>query len=113
MATYKFVDDFDKPQNNEETESFLQMTSFMHPKTKLYHVRKFNITQTNDLINMKDYYLSKRKYDKLLKKRKPNTYKIYAVYSLNDVNYPNMSDILDMRSTILQSNHDYYGFAPF
>lgn len=112
MTTYKFVDSFNPTPDDEQTDTFLQIAGFEHPKSKRYHVRKFNVFQS-ELTNMKDYYLSKRKYDKLLKIRKPHTFKVYSVYSLNDVNPPNMTDILNMRSTMLQSNHTRYGFAPF
>jgi len=112
MTTYKFVDNFD-PSEEEITSNFLQIAEFMHPKTKHHHVRKFTINQSNEVINMKDYYLNKSKYERLLKKKKPNEYKLYSVYSLNDVNHPNASHILAMKSSILQTNHDYYGFAPF
>lgn len=114
MTTYKFVARFDEPDKvDETTKSFLQIASFEHPKNKLYHVRKFNINETNEFVNIKEYHVSKNKHNRLLRKKNKNEYKLYSVYSLNDVDYPNMSDILAMKSDILQSKYNYYGSAPF
>ena len=114
MSTYKFVNNFDNTVQQEEQQlSFLQIASFPNPKTKLYHVRRFIIDGKNEFAGIKEYFLSKRRYDKLLQRKKKNQYKLYSVYNLNIINYPCMSDILMLKSDILGSNYDYYGFAPF
>lgn len=114
MSTYKFVNNFDKLDQPIETQlSFIQIASFPNPKTKLYHIRRFIIDQNNEFAGIKEYFLNKRKYDKLLQRKKGNQYKLYSVYNLNIINYPCMSDILMLKSDILGSNYDYYGFAPF
>lgn len=117
MSTYTFVNNFNN-QNEFENDaisqlSFIQIASFPNPKTKLYHIKRFIIDQNNEFAGIKEYFLSKRRYDKLLQRKKRNQYKLYAVYNLNTVNYPSMSDILMLKSDILGSNHNYYGFAPF
>jgi|688.fasta_scaffold636774_1 hypothetical protein len=111
---YKFVSSFDKPEDIiVSTASFLQIASFPNPKNKLYHIKKFIINQNNEFIDAKEYFLNKNKYEKLLKIKRKNEYKLYAVYDLNTVNVPSLSDILMLRSTILGSDHYNYGFAPF
>lgn len=112
--SYKFVDNFNEPEpKNETTTSFLQLASFAHPKTKLYHVKKYTFNESNEIINVKDYYLTKSKYNRLIRKKNNTEYKLYSVYNLNEVGLPNLSDILMRKSNMLQSNYNYYGSAPF
>jgi hypothetical protein len=114
MSTYKFVKTFDEPIEQDNTQlSFIQVASFPNPKTNLYHVRRFIVNQNNEIIGIKEYFLSKKRYDRLLQRKKRNQYKLYSVYNLNVVNYPCASDILMLKSNILGSDYNYSGFAPF
>jgi len=116
MTTYKFVSNFDeqaKAKAQEVITRYLQIASFPNPKTNLYQIRRFHINQNNEFVNVKDYFISKSKYNKLLQKRKSNEYKLYSVYNLNEVKYPCISDLLLLKSDILGTDYNYYGSAPF
>ena len=114
MSTFKFVKTFDDPiPENTQQLSFIQIGSFPNPKTNLYHVRRFIVNQNNEIVGIKEYFLNKKRYDKLLRHKKRNQYKLYALYNLNVVNYPCASDILLLKSDILGSDYNYSGFAPF
>ena len=109
---YKFVANFEEEQE-EHLSSFYQIASFSHPKTGKYHVRRFVINNNNEFLNVRDHNLDKKQYYKLLKRKKPNEYKMYSVYNLNSVNYPVLGDILAAKSSMLATNCDYYGAAPY
>ena len=114
MATYKFVSSFNEPVDDNYNISFYQLSSFPDPKHKTYHLRKFIIDNNNNtFVDVKDYRLKKRQFEKFLKRKRGNEYKTYSVYDLDVVGYPTLSDILLLKSDILSTNHDYSGFAPF
>lgn len=118
MTTYKFVSNFNEQDNNDNkndnnNKSFLQIASFPNPKTKTYHVRKFIIDSNNTFAGVKDYSLNKKQFNKLLMRKNNNEYKMYSVYDLNIVNHPSLSDILLLKSSTLNNNYNYYGYAPF
>lgn len=113
MSKYKFVNSFDEDKPcQEQNISYYQIASFADLKTKLYHARKFTINGNNEFVSVRDYYINKRTYEKLLRQKKNNEYKLYAVYDLNHIAYPTMPDILLLKSDILGTNYDYYGYAP-
>lgn len=109
---YKFVANFDE-EPEEQLSSFYQIASFTHPKTGRYHVRRFVINNNNEFLNVRDHYLDKNQYYKLLKRKKQNEYKMYSVYNLNSVNYPVLGDILAAKSSMIATSCDYYGPANF
>lgn len=115
MATYHFItkqndQQFTPPQ---QLQSFIQIALFPHPKTKLYHVRKFKIDEGGNVIKMMEYNIIKGQYEKLIKQKKPNEYKQYSVYSLKNIEYPSRGDILLLKSNILSTNSSYSGYASF
>ena len=113
MSKYKFVQSFDeKTPCPEPNIHFYQIAAFANPKTKLYHVRRFAINYNNEFVSSRNHYINKRTFDKLLKKKKNNEYKLFSVYDLADVDFPVLSDILLLKSDILSTNYDYYGYAP-
>lgn len=115
MSKYKFVNSFDektKPVCDVPDIHFYQLAAFADLKTKLYHVRRFTINSTNEFVGVSDHYVNKRTFDKILKRKKNNEYKVFSVYNLNSVEYPSLSDILLLKSDILSTNYDYYGYAP-
>ena len=110
---YQFVANFNDNQVEEQLISFYQIASFCNPKTHTYHIRRFIVNDNNEFVNIRDHYIDKRRYHKLLKIKKPNQYKVYSVYDLNNINYPSMGDVLGAKSSMISSNTDYYGAAPF
>ena len=116
MTTYKFVNNFDncnEQNSNDNLIHFYQVSSFPNPKNGKYHLRKFVINNDNHFVNIKEYLLNKKYFDKFIQKKKSNEYRMYSVYNLNTVNYPSFSDILLLRSDTLKNNYNYYGYAPF
>ena len=114
MSKFKFVQSFDEqPVCNIPNIHFYQLAAFADPKNKLYHVRRFTINSTNEFVGISDHYVNKRTFEKIIKKKKNNEYKVFSVYDLNSsVEYPSLSDILLLKSDILSTNYDYYGYAP-
>jgi hypothetical protein len=113
MTTYKFVSNFNEPEQQNDLISFYQVASFSHPKNNTYHFRRFIINNDNHFVNIKEYFLNKKQFDKFIQKKKSNEYRMYSVYSLNTVAYPTLSDVLLVKSNTLKNNYNYYGYAPF
>lgn len=114
MTTYKFVCGFNEEEcaNNEPNISFYQIAAFADLKTKSHHVRKFTINCSNEFVSIKNHHVNKRTLDKLIRQKKNNQYKLFPVYDLDYIDYPSTSDILLLKSDILSTNYDYYGYAP-
>lgn len=111
---YNFVNNFnDTPGTNSPLVSFYQLATFPNPKTNKYLLRRFIIDENNNFKQIKHYQLSQTSYNKFLKLKKPNEYKLLAVYDFTSVNYPSVADILFLKSAILSNNYDYSGYAPF
>jgi hypothetical protein len=119
MSTYTFVTKqegagFFLPTPVEPSNtSFYQMALYSNPKTKLYHIKRFMVDENDNIIDMKNYNIEKEKYDKIVKYKKPNQYKLYSVFDLKNVGYPSKGDILVLKSNILASNNSYTGYASF
>lgn len=92
---------------------YYQVTTFPNPKTNRYHVRKFVINESNEFVSIKDYYLSTKTRDRLTETKRPSQYKLFNVYNLETVVYPNMNDIMVARSDLVKSDADFTGFASF
>lgn len=92
---------------------FYQVCAFQNPYTNRYHVRKFIINDANEFINVKEYKLKRKRYQKFFEIKNSNEYKCYSTYDLKNVSYPAMADILTAKSSILGNNYGYTGFAPF
>lgn len=112
---YQFIshDSYKNRKDDKSLTYFYQLATFPHPKNGKYHMRKFIINSKNNVHDVNDYLLDKDQYDRFLKSKKINEYKLYSVYSLNDVNYPTGGEILASKSDMLNNNFDYTGFAPF
>lgn len=113
MTTYKFVNNFNEHFQNDNLISFYQISSFANPKNGKYHLRRFIINNDNQFVNIKEYQLEKKYFDKFIRKKKSNEYRMYSVYDLSNVNYPSLSDVLLLKSDTLKNNYNYYGYAPF
>lgn len=90
---------------------YYQIASFPNPKTNRYHVRKFVIGENNVFNSIKDYYLQNKTCNRLLETKNPNQYKIYSVYDLKGIQYPNMNDIIIARSSLTTNKTNFTGFA--
>lgn len=114
-----FTSDLDLSQyqgydvDNGNVIRFYQVATFANPNTGLYHVRRFLVNGKNEFDDIKDHYLDKRRYRKFLQIRKKHHYKQYNVQDLDVAGLPTLSDILMAKSTMLDTNAAYSGFAPF
>lgn len=113
MNTYKFVSSFDEPLDEGTTKSYYQVAQFADRSTHLHHIRKYIVNGQNEFESVKEYNISKSKYKKLLQIKQKHEYKLYAVYDLNIVGHPTVTDILLLKSNILSTKYDYTGYSPF
>jgi len=112
---YNFIKPEDYEVKQKKYFVFYQLTLFKHPKTNKHHIRKFVLDDDYNFVDVKEYYITKEQYDKFIKTHPYNKYKQYQVYTLDNIEYPNMSDILTCQSDILhnKSNDQFYtNFAP-
>jgi len=113
---YKFVSNFDddvKPLQLP-TVHFYQVCTFPNPKTKKYQLRRFTVNENNEFVDVKAGQIDETKYNQFIKTQHVNKYKPYSVYSIEDVSYPTLSDILLCRSDIMgHRDNNYSGFAQF
>ncbi|CAH6421464.1 Hypothetical protein KVN_LOCUS279 [uncultured virus] len=114
---YKFIQqksDNDEQGNlHDDIKFFYQICSFPDQFTNKYHMRKFVINSENEYIAINDYHLNKKQCKKFFSIKKSHEYKCYPSYNLDEINYPNISDILLLKSDLLSNDYDYSGFAPF
>ncbi len=92
--------------------SFYQLALHPHPQTNKYHVRRFIIDGEDNFCDIRDYHIDKSQYEKFLNAKKLNEYKLYSVFTLAQIKYPTMADILLLKSSIIANTHQYYDYAP-
>ncbi len=116
---YHFVKSLNE-ENEENVEttyqnslSYYQICIFANPRTKRHHVRKFILNRKNEFESIKDYFISERRYKKLLQIKNVNEYKCFSTYNLQGIEYPTLSDISMARSDMIAQDHGYYGYAKF
>jgi hypothetical protein len=111
---YQFIN---TQQQEEKPDSsihfYYQICTFPNRQTQKYHMRKFVINSKNEFVAVNDYYLSTEQCRKFFSMKKPQEYKCYSVYSLDDIAYPNLAELLVSKSDILTNDYNYTGFAPF
>jgi len=115
MIKYKFVDTNNPPvpyKPEQNISYYYQVAIFFNKKLNGYHIRKFFINSDNDVIDAREYILTPSQFKKFIRNTKPNIYRTYSVYSLYNIQYPHISDILLLKSNILSKDHDYTGYAP-
>lgn len=114
---FKFIPNVNKQLSNDNCDlgviNYFQIASFANPNSNKYHLKRFVINGNNQFIRLKEYHLTKCQLEKLISVKKPNEYKMYSSYSLNDITYPNNGDISMARSQILEEDSTYSGYAQF
>lgn len=109
---YEFVSNFDSNETaDKECTKYYQICYF--PQKNKHQVRKFLIDKNYDYKSVKDHYVSKEKLQQFMKNKKCNEYKIFAVYNLDNINYPTMAEIITCQSNMITTNYKYYGCSPF
>ena len=92
---------------------YYQLCSFKNPWTQKYHIRRFIMNSKNEFTNIQELYINSKQYQRFVKTHKPNEYKMFGVYDLNQVAYPSLGDIAIIQSPILENDNGYGGFAKF
>lgn len=82
-------------------------------KADKYAVRKFIINQKNEIISQQIMKASKDQAEKLMNNLKLYQYKCFPAYDFKHISYPNVNDVLQLKSPILSNDVDYTGFAKF
>lgn len=115
MVNYSFVapSSNDEYFNNDEkyTFHFYQICSFKNPRNNKYHVRKCKYDQDFNLISINELYFDENMMKRFEFTHRVNKYKKYPVYSLKLVDLPNPADILQSKSSLLNNDSSYSGFA--
>lgn len=115
-ARYHFVTrkEPDHYENDADDYTFYyQICTFPNPRTNRFDMRKFIINKNNEFVAVKEFNLTKKQCKKFYNYKKTHQFRNYPVYTLNDIDYPSISDILTAKSDILRNNYDYTGYAPF
>jgi len=97
----------------EDFTFFYQICTFKNPKTNKYDMRKFVISPQNEFVSIQNYKLTKIQCDKFFAIKKPQEYKCYTVYNLDNINTPSLGDIMTSKSKILTNSYNYTGYSPF
>lgn len=102
-------------ENIDKISFFYQICIFPDKKTQKYHMRKF-IIKNNVFESIYDYHLSKDQCKKFFDIKKSFEYRSFPAYNLNNIEPPNMNDVLLLKSNMLNNhnkyNSHYTDFAP-
>lgn len=115
---YKFIQqnrgtNFTNDESINDIKFYYQICTFPIQDSDKYHMRKFVVSNNNEFIAINDYYLSKKQCKKFFAIKKTNEYKCFPHYSLEQVTYPSTSDILMLKSDLLENDNSYSGYAAF
>lgn len=106
---YEFVSRKDvEEQNNNyagQMTDYYQICAFRNPKNDKFHMRKFVLDEKDNIMSVREYYLSERKCKQFFKTKNEHQYRCYPSYDLDNVNYPVMGDILAAKSPLLANNY--------
>jgi len=92
--------------DNHNVVEFFQISAFKDPQRNKHHIRRFIINDNSDTINMLEYYVGNKVYNKLINSLPINRFRSYDTLNLNDIESPSISDILLSDSELL--NNKYY-----
>ena len=111
----KSIYDIDITNNsNEKISHFFQICTYKNPLTDKYIGRRFTIKNA-DFSSIENILLNEDQFKKLFNNLSDNEYKCFPVYNLDNIAYPNLSDVIVSQSDLLINNDfdTYDGFAPF
>ena len=101
-------------QNSTASYSlYYQLCAYINPRDNMYHLRKLVFNQKNQIIQEKQYRLTKKQVKNFVKTKRNYEYKCFPAYSLDYIDYPNTGDLLMSKSAILSGNPEYTGYAPY
>lgn len=92
---------------------YFQLCIFPHPLKQKHNVRRIIIDSNNKIIEVKESYLTKKEYNKILSSYKINEYKEFPTYDLTNISIPSGGELNLLQSPILSNNNSYSGYAAF
>ena len=109
---YNFIQD--KPDDKPLDFAFYyQICALPDELTKKYHMKKFTVGGRNCISKVEEYQLSELNLKKFIKLRKPNEYKFFPQFSLEDVHAPTPAQLTMLRSEILSGDQSCGNYAKF
>jgi len=115
---YKFITRntvVDEKPGDDTINYFYQISVFKNPYDGYYHARRFSFNGNGKkgFLDVKYYNLTKKQYKKFRREAPPHKYKCYNTYTLENINFPTLADMITSQSNILERNYKYSGFSPF
>jgi len=105
-VNFKFVEKHNSTINNgdyvAEDVVFYQLATFPNPKKQGYHIRRYIIDGNNNYVSVKEKYFKESEYIHFIETTRPNIFRRYSTFNLNEVSQPTMGDISLARSDILK-----------
>lgn len=105
---------FEKKKNNLEyspekrTDTFYQFCQFKNDDGK-YGSRKIIFDESNNIIEVTEKDHSYKTINKYISTHGSNKYKIFPVSNIARVDYPNVNDMIEVRSQMLNNTYTHYG----
>lgn len=103
MKNIKFVKNTNEMIYTPEPiqDSFYQFCQFKNPHTNLFGSRKIIFNENGEILKKFEKEYNLKTINKFIQITKPNKYKIYPVYHISSVDYPNTSDMLQVYSSLI------------
>lgn len=111
--SYSFVNSFNNLDNQPRYSFYYQVCYYINPESNLHDVKKYVINEDNDIISVSNFGLTKKQYKKFKMGMPLNKYKLYPTFDLNTTPKPSKSEFVMSKSSMINNNYDYSGFAPF
>lgn len=92
---------------------YFQLCIFPHPSKQKHHVRRILIDSNYKIIEIKESFLNKNDYNKILTNYKVNEYKEIPAYDLSNINIPSGGELNVLQSPILSNINSSSGYAAF
>lgn len=100
---YQFVSSFEQPKEVNYS-FFYQICYYPDERTKKYHMRKYVLDDDVNIVQIKNYYLTKNQVKKFYKVKNPHEYKQYSTTSLANITRPQMGELVASKSDMLNNN---------
>ncbi len=80
----------------------------------MYHVRRYTINHDNNFINSdtRNFRLKDQEYKKFYLDKKPQEYKCYSTYTLDNIPPPSAAEVLISGSELFQTERYVDGWGP-
>ena len=99
---------------NRSVRYYYQICIHRNIYDNMYHVRRFTINHDNSFINTdtKNFKLNDDQYKQFFIDKKPQEYKCYSTYTLDNIKPPSASEIITSGSELFQTDRYSNGWGP-